>query len=243
MNSKSFFLFFLVNINLLFAQLSDYNFRAINISDGLSNNNVSSIVRDKMGQMWFATGNGLNKFNGREFTVYRNIPGNQYSISSSEVFNLLVDREGNVWAGTFNGLNKYNPETNTFKRYHKRPSNKYSLSSNLVISSLEMRGGNIWFGTANGVSIYEKKKDRFIRFLEGDAKDGYRAINNIISDRKNNVWLATNNGIIKVERDKNHKFSHKAYSIATKETNFLVNSRNISRYFWYCHQTPWLFYF
>ncbi|WP_298338694.1 two-component regulator propeller domain-containing protein [uncultured Algibacter sp.] len=223
MNFKSFFFLFLVNINLLFAQLSDYNFRNINISDGLSNNTVTSIARDKLGQMWFATSNGLNKFNGREFTVYRNIPGDKYSISSSEVLNVLVDKDGSIWAGTFNGLNNYNPEKDTFKRYHRRNSDKFSLSSNLIISSLEMRGGNIWFGTANGVSIYEKKKDRFIRFLQGNAKVGNRAINDIILDKKQNVWLATNNGIVKVERGENRKFNSKEYNINTTKTDFLVN--------------------
>ena len=223
MNIKSFSLFFLVSINVLFAQLSDYNFRAINTSNGLSNNTVSSIAQDKTGQMWFATSNGLNKYNGIAFTVYRNLPGDEYSISSSEVLNVLVDRDGNVWAGTFNGLNRYNPEKNTFKRYYRRPSNKHSLSNSLVISSLEMRNGNIWFGTANGVSIYEKKKDRFIRFLQGNTKTGSRAINDIVRDKKNNIWLATNNGIVKVERDENHKFSYEEYRINTERTDFQVN--------------------
>ncbi len=224
MNSKSFFLFFFVNINLLFAQLSDYNFREINMSHGLSNNTVSSIAKDKLGQMWFATSNGLNKFNGREFTVYRNIPGSKSSISSSEILDVLVDTEGNVWAGTFDGLNKYNPEKNAFTKYYKRPSNKYSLSHNLIISSLEVNNGNIWFGTANGVSIYQKKKDRFIRFLQGNAKVGLRAINDIILDKKNNIWLATNRGIIKVERAKKSKFRYKTYNIDDNSANFQVNS-------------------
>ncbi|WP_282122062.1 hybrid sensor histidine kinase/response regulator transcription factor [Algibacter mikhailovii] len=224
MNFKSAFLLLFVNINVLFAQLSDYNFRDLNVSNGLSNNTVSSVAQDKLGQMWFATSNGLNKFNGRAFTVYRNIPGNINSLSSSEVLNVMVDRDGFVWAGTINGLNKYNPENKTFKRYYRRPSNKNSLSHSLVISSLEMRGGNIWFGTANGVSIYEKKKDRFIRFLQGNAKAGYRAINDIIRDENNIIWLATNNGIIKVERDQSNKFSYKTYNVNKKRTDFIVNS-------------------
>ncbi|WP_396600664.1 two-component regulator propeller domain-containing protein [Algibacter sp. R77976] len=224
MNFKTFLLLFLVNINVLFAQLSEYNFRDINISNGLSNNAVSSIVKDKLGQMWFATSNGLNKYNGREFTVYRNIPGDKYSISSSEVLNVLLDKEGNIWAGTFNGLNKYNPEKNTFKRYHRRSSNKYSLSNSLVISSLEVSGGNIWFGTGNGVSIYEKKKDRFLRLLQGNATDEFRAVYDIIQDKKNNKWLATNNGIIKVVKDENHKFSFKEYHISSTRTDFQINN-------------------
>ena len=206
----------------ILSQTSDFNFRDINISDGLSNNNVSSIVQDKLGQMWFATSNGLNKFNGKEFTVYRNIPGNSNSISSSETLNLLEDKEGNIWIGTFNGLNRYNPKTNTFKRFYRRPTVKYSLSSSLIKCSLEIPGGNIWFGTENGVSIYEKKKDRFIRFLQRNPKVGFRSINNMITDHKNNVWLATNKGIVEVDRQ--GKFKIKEYHLTTSKTNFIVNN-------------------
>ena len=206
----------------ILSQTSDFNFRDINISDGLSNNNVSSIVQDKLGQMWFATSNGLNKFNGKEFTVYRNIPGNSNSISSSETLNLLEDKEGNLWIGTFNGLNRYNPKTNTFKRFYKRPTVKYSLSSSLIKCSLEIPGGNIWFGTENGVSIYEKNKDRFIRFLQRNPKVGFRSINSMVTDHKNNVWLATNKGIVEVDRQ--GKFKIREYSLTTSKTNFIVNN-------------------
>ncbi|WP_299046013.1 hybrid sensor histidine kinase/response regulator transcription factor [uncultured Polaribacter sp.] len=210
-------------VNILSAQISDFNFRNINISNGLSNNTVASIQQDKFGQMWFATSNGLNKFNGKEFTVYRNIPNNKNSISSSEIISVLVDREGFVWAGTFNGLNRFDPKTNTFKRYYKITSDKHTLTNGLVICSAEMRGGNIWFGTANGISIFEKNKNRFIRFLQGNAKTGFNYINDISLDKKDNVWLATNKGIIKVEKNKNNKFKTKRYLFTDAKNNFIVN--------------------
>ena len=223
MKLKLFFFLILFTSIHLSAQLNNYNFRNINISDGLSNNNVSSVAQDKFGQVWFGTSNGLNKYNGKEFTVYRNVPRDRNSISNSEISTVLVDREGYVWAGTFNGLNRYDPKTNSFKRYYKRASNK-SLSHNLIISSLEMRGGNIWFGTLNGVSIYEKKRNRFIRFLQSNDPNNLRSIYDIYLDKQDNVWLTTNNGIIKVERDENKKFHVKKYKIDEKRSDFYINT-------------------
>ena len=206
------------------AQLNDFNFRNVNLSEGLSNSTVSSIQQDKLGQMWFGTSNGLNKFNGQEFVVYRNIPRNRYSISNSEISNVLIDKQGYVWAGTFNGLNRFNPKTKTFKRYYRRPSNKFSLSHSLILCSLEMPKGKIWFGTGNGVSIYDRKNDRFKRFLLGNPKKKKRAIQDIYRDNEHRIWLATNNGIVKVDRDSNKKFITKEYTIDTERTNFSVNS-------------------
>lgn len=224
MKQKLLLLVLLAHISFIKAQLSNFNFRNINISDGLSNNTVSSIAEDKFGQIWFGTSNGLNKYNGQEFTVYRNISRDKYSISNSEVLNVLVDKDGYVWAGTFNGLNRYNPKDNTFKRFYKRNSNKYSLTSSLVISSLEMNSGDIWFGTANGVSIYQKKKRRFAKFLQGSFKKGPRSINDIYGDTKTKVWLATNNGIVGVSKDKKSKYKIDQYTIDTSRTDFYINS-------------------
>ncbi len=222
MKQKYFLLLFIFTTNFLFSQVSNFKFRNINISDGLSNNNVHSIVQDKLGQMWFATNNGLNKYNGKEFTVYRNIPGNNNSISSSETTNILSDRDGYIWIGTFNGLNRYDPKTDTFKIFHKRQTVKYSLSHSLIKCSLDIPNGNIWFGTENGVSIYEKKKNRFIKFLQRNPKYGFRSINNMIIDHKKNVWLATDEGIVHIDRSK--KFKIKEYSFTATKTNFIVNN-------------------
>mgnify|MGYP000076599113 FL=1 len=224
MKAKLFFLLIFIHIVNINAQMSIYNFRNINISDGLSNNTVSSIAQDKFGQLWFGTSNGLNKYNGQEITVYRNSPKDRYSISNSEISNVLADKEGYVWVGTYNGLNRYNPKNNTFRRYYKRSSKKNSLTHSLIISSLEMPSGNIWFGTANGVSIYEKKKNRFIKFLQGNEKTGLNSIHDIYLDKNNIIWLATNSSIIKVEKDENNKFKVKKYKIDILKNKSYVNS-------------------
>ena len=63
MKQKLFLLQLIFFTNCLFAQVSEFNFRSLNISDGLSNNTISSIYEDKFGQIWLGSNNGLNKYN------------------------------------------------------------------------------------------------------------------------------------------------------------------------------------
>ncbi|MHB0753738.1 hybrid sensor histidine kinase/response regulator transcription factor [Polaribacter sp. M15] len=223
MKRKLFLLVFIFATNFLFAQINNLNFRNITISDGLSNNTITSIKEDKFGQIWIGTSNGLNKYNSKEFTIYRNVPKDKYSISNSEINDILVDRDGYVWVGTINGLNRYDPKNDVSKRFYRR-SNKFSLTNSLIICSLEMPKGNIWFGTANGVSIYNKKKGRFKRFLQGKPNQKKRSIQHIYRDSKNRTWLASNNGLIKVILDKNKKFVVKEYKLKQERANFNINS-------------------
>ena len=90
------------------------NFSHLDVSDRLSQNSVIAITQDAKGFMWFGTRQGLNKYDSRKFTIYKNIPGNKSSISNNYIFCLLTDRNGQVWAGTQNGLNRYHSETDQF---------------------------------------------------------------------------------------------------------------------------------
>ncbi|MFS4482770.1 two-component regulator propeller domain-containing protein [Hyunsoonleella sp. 2307UL5-6] len=225
MNRNAFFLVFLIYVNGLCAQSNQFHFKYLNTGDGLSNNSITAIKQDKFGQMWFATNNGLNKYNGKDFLVYRNEPKNKSSISNSEILNILEDTEGYIWVGTINGLNRYNPQKDTFKRYYKVGSDKTSLSHSLVISSLDMKNGNIWFGTVNGVSIYNKKRDNFTRFLYTSNLNKATSVNHIYLDAKKHIWLSTNNGIIKIERTKQGKFTTDTFKLNnTESSNFFVNN-------------------
>ncbi|MBC3758714.1 response regulator [Hyunsoonleella sp. SJ7] len=219
MKRSIFYCFFLFQIGFLQSQVSDFNFKNFNLSDGLSSSTVNYIKQDKLGQIWLATNNGLNKFNGEEFVVYRNTPEDKSTISSNDVHNILEDKEGNLWIGTYNGLNKYEPQKDKFKRYFKT-SDKNSLSGDRIFTSFEMKNGNIWFGTEDGISIYIKKQDSFIRFLKNRKKR--TLFLDIYVDKKNTVWLATFNGIIQVDRSKEGKFKYQEYRLNNLKKRFFI---------------------
>src|SRR5579883_2103215 len=82
------------------AQPSHMNFTSLTSRDGLLSNTINAILRDRYGLMWFATDDGLNKFDGTNFTVYRHIPGDTGSLRANEVLSLHEDARGELWVAT-----------------------------------------------------------------------------------------------------------------------------------------------
>ena len=91
--------------------------RAISTSHGLSQNSVYSIVQDKSGLIWIGTKDGLNRFDGYAFKIYRKNPFDSLSLSDNWIQSLLVDSNDNLWIGTFSGgLNYFDKRLNQFKQ-------------------------------------------------------------------------------------------------------------------------------
>lgn len=195
-----------------YAQNQVYKFTNFSTSQGLSQSSVIAIQQDKLGQMWFGTRDGLNKYDGSEFKVYRNIVNDSLSISNNNVLSIKEDKDGAIWVGTYNGLNKYNPLENNFKRYF-REKNKNSLSSN-TIWCIEELGNEIWIGTTNGLSIYDKSKDKFINITYRKKEPNSlnkNFITKILKTKNGDIWLGTSKGLFKLIDRTQNKFHFKRY--------------------------------
>ena len=103
---------FLIPFNICSAQ--PYYFRHYQVEQGLSNNTVYCSLQDKQGFLWFGTKDGLNRFDGYTFKVFRHSPKDKNSIGNNMVHTLTLDKEGNLWVGTDEGLDKYNSTTEDF---------------------------------------------------------------------------------------------------------------------------------
>ena len=129
----------------IFSQ-NKYRLKNISTTDGLSQSSVIAIHQDKFGQMWFGTRDGLNKYDGSRFTIFRNDATNKSSISNNDILAIEEDNSGQIWVGTYNGLNRYDPVTNTFTRYLHTKTN-HTISSNAVWSIRKINN-EMWFGTS-----------------------------------------------------------------------------------------------
>jgi ligand-binding sensor domain-containing protein/serine phosphatase RsbU (regulator of sigma subunit) len=191
--------FFLVMCNLLFAQTSQMRFKRISIDDGLSQVCVNHILQDKKGFMWFATQDGLNRYDGYTFTVYKPNPSNPNSLSNNVVKSLFEDNEGIIWIGTAGGgLNRFDPETETFTSYMYDPFSKTSLSNNDVYSIYEDTHGNFWVGTfGGGLNLFNKKTKTFKSYRH-DPTDATTisgdAVRAITEDKNGNLWIGIDAG-------------------------------------------------
>lgn len=102
---KLLFVFVFLVVTSVFSQTGIY--QNYNVDNGLSQNNVTCILQDKFGLMWFGTDDGLNKFDGYTFFVYRRDGNSKNSLGNNSITSLAEDFYSNIWVGTQNGLYKY----------------------------------------------------------------------------------------------------------------------------------------
>ncbi|WP_282121999.1 hybrid sensor histidine kinase/response regulator transcription factor [Algibacter mikhailovii] len=193
-----FVLCFLFYINC-FAQNKTYVFNHLNSVDGLSQSAVIAIHQDQLGRIWLGTRDGLNKYDGTNFRVYRTEEDNPKSISNNDILSIYEDNDGYLWIGTYNGLNKYNPKTDGFTRYfHSEESN--SLCNNTIWTIETLSNGEIWIGTSKGLSIYNKAGDNFTNYLNTFKRPVLGQVLSVLETSGGQVLIGTGAGIYKVNR-------------------------------------------
>ena len=184
------------DISFRFDKITSEN---IKIEKGLSVNAVNCILQDKVGYMWFGTWDGLNKFDGYKFTVYKaNEFAKENELSNQFIHAIFQDKEGNIWIGTEKGLNKFQYDKQTFSQYKRKPGNINCLSNDTVWTIYKDSYNNFWVGTQNGLNLLDEKTGKFTQFLSeaNNTKTiSSNKIKDIIEDNLGCVWFATENGL------------------------------------------------
>jgi ligand-binding sensor domain-containing protein/serine phosphatase RsbU (regulator of sigma subunit) len=182
-------------VEILFSSNRDIRFRNISLEEGLSQSVVSCILQDSKGFMWFGTQDGLNKYDGYSFKVYRPDPENPKSISNNNIITLHEDHLGAIWIGTNGGgLNKFDRETEQFIHYQREPNDPTSLSSDFVRAVHEDRSHVLWIGTDDGLNRFHPETGTFTCY-RSNADDpsslSSSAVSVIYEDRSGVLWIGT----------------------------------------------------
>lgn len=152
-------LFLLLNHSVSYSQ--NFKFKHLSSDQGLSQASVQTIIQDKDGFMWFATQDGLNRYDGFHFKVFKNNPLDSKSISSNVIYSLFEDEDGLIYIGTKEtGMSVYNKYTETFTNY-KSSDRKTDLPSSSVRSICSSTKDELLVGTENGLCIFNKKTKTF----------------------------------------------------------------------------------
>ncbi len=148
------------------AQAPAIRFSRLSIEQGLSQSTVSCILQDRIGFMWLGTHDGLNRYDGDRFTVYRHDPDDPTSLSNNFVLDCIEDPAGDLWIGTQDGgLSRWNRAENNFTHFRHRPHEPRSLAGDRVRKILIDRTGVLWIGTA------ESGLDRFDPAADASSPD------------------------------------------------------------------------
>jgi len=165
-------------------------FEHLTVDDGLSTSFVRCMVQDSVGFIWIGTENGLNKFDGYEFTIYNHDKNNPASISDNLIQTMWVDHSGVLWIGTLNGLNKYDRNLDQFTRYQHDPENQNSISNDAIKCIYEDHTNKLWIGTARGLNLYDQQYNKFNRNALAEVADT-SVIESIYEDKNNEIWIST----------------------------------------------------
>ncbi|GAB2531857.1 ligand-binding sensor domain-containing protein [Spirosoma aerophilum] len=195
------------------AQPSNARFTFLTTNQGLSQNNVTCILRDRKGFMWFGTRDGLNKFDGYNYTVYRNDPFKPTSLSDSFVHTLFEDNKGRLWVGTDNGgLSLFDPVSETFTNYTHAANRPASLIHNKVVAIAQDTTGTLWVGTGGGgLERFDSRQEIFTHFVHQSDRPGslsHNEVSSVLIDRDGIIWVGTLGGGLNRLNPSTSTFTH-----------------------------------
>ncbi len=173
-------------------------FDRISIEQGLSQSSVMVIFQDSRGFLWFGTEDGLNRYDGYSFKIFKPDPDVPTSLSDRWITSIVEDQNGYLWVGTRQGgLNRFDPQTEQFKRYLHDASNASSLSHNRINTLLVDRDNNLWVGTTDGLDMFDATADAFSHYLSKPAQsDGIsgKNVTTMYQDSAGRFWVGTSAG-------------------------------------------------
>jgi len=198
---------------LLFGQPIQRRFINFSLEDGLSQSTILDIKQDAIGNTWLATADGVNKFDGNSFEVYKNNPADKNSLSNNLVFAVLPLKDGKVWAISQDKyINEIDPKTKKVKRI--APLKGIDADMYLVKQMLQDAEGNIWLSSyANGVFVLDRSGNIVDEYSEENNKLNSNVVNNLHIDNQY-AWVATSNGLTSI-------------SLSTKSTQQYFPNRNV----------------
>jgi|GEM_PF-409713 len=208
------FLFILFTPWYANAQINNLKFESIGTKDGLSQSNVHCILQDQTGFMWFGTKDGLNKYDGYNFTVYKKSFQNKSSISSNDIQSITKDKNGFLWIGTGEStLNQLNINKETFR-------NDIFNAIKGVQCIYHDKAGNIWIGTKeDGLYNYNqatKKLNRYAHHPNNKESLASNEVSCIAQDSEGKIWVGTPSKGLSVFNPKTKTFQRFYNSSLTK---------------------------
>ena len=223
-----------------FSQKNILQFDHLGTVDGLSQSNVLCILQDSRGLMWFGTADGLNKYDGYKFTVYKHYPGNAQTIAGNHITDIEEDSNGDLWIATLGGgISRYDRKKERFTNYRFHYDSLSGIMSDFVTSIQQDSKGKLWIGTEEGLDMFDPVTNKFKHYIQPHDKtspnDSF--VKYVFEDSDKNLWVCTlNKGLNLFNRASNSftSFKHDA-----KDTRS-ISSNNINTIFEDSRRRLWI---
>jgi signal transduction histidine kinase/ligand-binding sensor domain-containing protein len=209
-SNKRFLLIFALGfINLIYSQPQGIKFDNLTSEDGLSQNSVIKIFQDSRDFLWFGTFDGVNRYDGYNFRIFKSVLDDSTSISGLNFNSICEDKYGNIWFGSLGGgISEYNRNTETFKRYVSDKKNINSPVSNYIRDLIFDNDGNLWIATEGGLDRLNPGTKKFTHFQYDPLNINSIGSNYLLSlgkDAEGNIWVGTGYSVDRYDKT-NNKF-------------------------------------
>jgi ligand-binding sensor domain-containing protein/signal transduction histidine kinase len=181
----------------------DIRFSRLSSSQGLSQARVSDIVQDDQGFIWFGTWNGLNRYDGYNFKVFKHEPERQESLSGVFIYSLFKDRAGTIWVGTDQLLDRFDPLTEKFSHYHFDIPDSSGLTTTVNQISQDS-SGMLWLSTRKGLFRLDPitgKAEHFYHDPGDPSSLGDNDIKSTGEDSAGRFWVGTSQTLDEFDRN------------------------------------------
>lgn len=181
-------------------------FSHLDASDGLPQNTVMATLQDSQGFVWFATEDGLSRYDGYEIRRYGRERNDPQALASSFVWSIAEDPNGDLWVATKDGgVARWLRHTDSFKSYRHDPADPGSLSSDSTRTLIIDRAGHVWVGTTGGgLNEIDPASGSIRRYRHDAARDDSLAsdvVTALHEDAHGNLWVGTANGLQQLLRE------------------------------------------
>ena len=212
----SIFIPLIIAENYTFGQNTNLVFREVSKSQGLSNVFVNAILQDKQGFLWIGTWNGLDRYDGNKFKVYKSVENDSSTLFSDGIMRLAEDNNDRIWIICHTGLSMYDKNKDRFVRICPNDSSIGNTFTRLLVDSK----GILWIGTnnegiwtlpVNDSTDFSKIKPRFKQYKHDNKNPNSISTNSIsyiYEDRKFNIWINADNKIIDRYNPQTDNFDH-----------------------------------
>ena len=175
----------------------------LTIRDGLSQTTIRDLHQDRRGFLWIATVDGLNRYDGYEFKVYRHDPEDPTSLPGNEVFGILEDGDGSLWLATRTaGLSHFDPRREVFTNFKHDPDDPTSLVDDRVHVLESTEDGDLWIGTAQGLSRLDRETGHMDHVRTGEGIGAKLRSDWVVwleADSHGGLWIGTYAGLYRLD--------------------------------------------
>lgn len=227
---KAFFIVLLLFVSMLIHGQEHVVFEQLSTKDGLSDGTINAIFRDSRGFMWFCTNDGLNRYDGYKFKVYKSELNDVLFEQSVEFLAITEDRYGHIWIGTTEGLYVYDNENDRIVLFASL--NSFELNdtpiTGIVHCLLFDAHDYLWIGSYNGISRIKVSNPDIQTISLGDISQirsntneslhlSDNRVTSFYEDQQDQIWVATQSNLLDCYNYEKNQISHHLIKIPTQE--------------------------